>query len=101
MKSESEKAQIAQKMMGNDNAKKGKLFYGELRKALVQEDSRRLRAIAEKLAEAAEAGEPWAVKEIIDRVDGKAHQSTSIEDGQGNPILTNIQVSFVKPQINE
>ena len=101
MKSESEKAQIAQKMMGNDNARKGKLFYGELRKALVQEDARRLRAIAEKLAEAAEAGEPWAVKEIIDRVDGKPHQSTSIEDGDGNPILTNIQVTFVKPQTDE
>jgi hypothetical protein len=39
----------SQKMMGNDNARKGKLFYGELRKTLVQNDALKLRQIAEKL----------------------------------------------------
>ena len=43
---------------GNDNARKGKLFYGELRKVLVQEDARKLRAIANKLVDAAQEGEP-------------------------------------------
>lgn len=81
---------------GNDNAKKGKLFYGELRKVLVQEDARKLRAIANKLVDAAEEGEAWAVKEIMDRIDGKALQATSIENPDGTAI-TGIQVTFVRP----
>ena len=86
----------SQKMMGNDNAKKGKLFYGELRKVLVQNDALRLRAIAEKLVDAAEEGEAWAVKEIMDRMDGKPLQATSIENPDGTAV-TGIQVTFVKP----
>jgi hypothetical protein len=81
---------------GNDNARKGKLFYGELRKTLVQNDALRLRAIAEKLVGAAEEGEAWAVKEIMDRMDGKPLQATSIENPDGTAI-TGIQVTFVKP----
>lgn len=81
---------------GNDNARKGKLFYGELRKVLVQEDARKLRAIANKLVDAAQEGEPWAVKEIMDRIDGKALQATSIENPDGTAI-TGIQVTFVRP----
>ena len=87
----------SEKMKGNDNARKGKLFYDQLRKVLVQEDSLKLRKIAEKLVQAAEEGEAWAVKEIMDRVDGKAHQSTSIEDAEGNNLLQAIEVRFVKP----
>ena len=81
---------------GNENARKGKLFYGELRKVLVQNDALKLRSIAEKLVEAAEEGEPWAVKEIMDRMDGKPIQATSIENPDGSAI-TGIQVTFVKP----
>ena len=81
---------------GNDNARKGKLFYGELKKVLVQEDARKLRAIATKLVDAAQEGEPWAVKEIMDRIDGKALQATSIENPDGTAI-TGIQVTFVRP----
>ena len=82
---------------GNQNARKGKLFYGQLRKALVQEDALKLRQIAEKLVDAAIEGEPWAVKEIMDRVDGKAVQANTFEDGDGNSIINAIEVRFVKP----
>ena len=81
---------------GNKNSAKGKLFHGELRKVLVQEDAKRLRAIAEKLVKSAEDGEAWAVKEIMDRMDGKPLQATSIENPDGTAI-TGIQVTFVKP----
>jgi len=81
---------------GNDNARKGKLFYGELRKTLVQNDALKLRQIAEKLVESAIEGEPWAVKEVMDRMDGKPLQATSIENPDGSAI-TGIQVTFVKP----
>ena len=81
---------------GNENARKGKLFYGELRKTLVQNDALKLRQIAEKLVESAIEGEPWAVKEVMDRMDGKPLQATSIENTDGTSI-TGIQVNFVKP----
>jgi len=72
--------------VGNQNAKKGKLFYNELRKALVQHDQLKLRQIADKLVEKAIDGEPWAVKEIMDRVDGKAIQATEISGADGDDL---------------
>jgi len=33
----------------------------------------------------------------MDRVDGKAHQSTSIEDAEGNNLIQAIEVRFIKP----
>jgi hypothetical protein len=84
---------------GNQNGKKGKLFYNQLRVALVQEDSRKLRTIAQKLVDAAEQGEPWAIKEVIDRVDGKAVQSTEISglDGGILETLNTINIVLKKP----
>jgi hypothetical protein len=70
------------------------LFYNQLRVALVQEDSRKLRIIAQKLVDAAEQGEPWAIKEVIDRVDGKAVQATEISGADGNAIEIS-QIEFV------
>jgi hypothetical protein len=70
---------------GNQNGKRGKLFYDALRVALVQEDRAKLRKITEKLVKAAEDGEAWAIKEIIDRVDGKAIQGTEISGADGTP----------------
>ena len=85
--------------VGNQNGKKGKLFYNQLRVALVQEDSRRLRTIADKLVKAAEQGEPWAVKEIMDRVDGKAVQSTEISGVDGEAIeLKQIEFIIKRPE---
>jgi hypothetical protein len=72
--------------LGNTNSKKGKLFYGELQKALVQEDRIKLRLIADKLVEKAIEGESWAVKEIMDRVDGKAIQATEISGADGDDL---------------
>ena len=85
--------------IGNQNSKKGKLFYNQLRVALVQEDSRKLRMIAQKLVDAAEQGEPWAIKEVIDRVDGKAVQATEISglDGGILETLNTINIVLKKP----
>lgn len=85
--------------LGNQNGKKGKLFYNQLRKVLVQEDSRKLRTIAEKLVDAAEQGEPWAVKEIMDRVDGKSVQATEISGVDGEAIeLKQIEFIIKRPE---
>lgn len=69
---------------GNQNARKGKLFYDALRIALVQEDRKKLRKITDKLVQAAEEGEPWAVKEIMDRMDGKPVNTTELTNAEGD-----------------
>ena len=83
--------------IGNANAVKGKMFYDKLRKRLTQEPHR-LERIVNELITQAEAGEAWAVKEVIDRLDGKAVQTTEMQNSDGSPILSGIQVMFVKPQ---
>jgi hypothetical protein len=83
--------------IGNSNAVKGKMFYDKLRKQLVQEPHR-LEKIVGQLITQAEMGEAWAVKEIIDRLDGKAVQTNQVENADGSPLLSGIQVMFVKPQ---
>ena len=83
--------------IGNTNAVKGKMFYDKLRKQLTQEPHR-LEKIVGQLITQAEMGEAWAVKEIIDRLDGKAVQTNQVENADGSPLLSGIQVMFVKPQ---
>jgi hypothetical protein len=83
--------------IGNANAVKGKMFYDKLRKRLTQEPHR-LERIVNELITQAEQGEAWAVKEVIDRLDGKAVQTTEMQNSDGTPILSGIQVMFVKPQ---
>jgi hypothetical protein len=83
--------------IGNNNAVKSKMFYDRLRKALTQEPHR-LEKIVGQLITQAEMGEAWAVKEIIDRLDGKAVQTNQVENADGTPLLSGIQVMFVKPQ---
>lgn len=80
--------------LGNTNAVKGKMFYDKLRKCLVQQPGR-LDKIVDQLVTQAELGEAWAVKEIIDRLDGKAVQV--LENGDGSPLLAGINVTFVRP----
>ena len=82
--------------LGNTNAAKGKLFYDQLRKIAIQ-NPQKLRQVAESLFAAAEAMEPWAVKELLDRLDGKAVQQTELTGAEGAPLLTGIQVTFIKP----
>ena len=82
--------------IGNTNAVKGKMFQDALRKALVQNPAR-LPRIVESLLTQAELGEAWAVKEVIDRLDGKAIQINQMENADGTPLLNAIQVTFIKP----
>lgn len=82
---------------GNQNAKKGKVFYDELRKFFAQNPHKK-REIVENLVDAAVNKEPWAVKEVMDRMDGKAVQATTFEDADGNSLLQAIEVRFVKPE---
>jgi hypothetical protein len=81
---------------GNNNASKNKPFLDALRRSIAQ-NPQKLRNAADKVLDKAEEGEPWAVNFLADRTDGKAVQSNTFEDADGNSILQAIEVRFVKP----
>jgi hypothetical protein len=82
---------------GNDNARKGKLFYDQLRRVLVQNDSLKLRQVSEKLVDAAIEGEPWAVKEIMDRMDGKPVAIQELQGPDGSQLKAGFTLIFEEP----
>ena len=87
--------------LGNDNAKKGKLFYDQLRRVLVQDDQLKLRKVSEKLVDAAIKGEPWAVKEIMDRMDGKPIDIQEIQGPGGLELKAGFVLTFEEPNGND
>ena len=66
---------------GNPNAKAAAAWRQALVDAATPE---RVRAVMDRLFQAAEAGEPWAVKEVMDRLIGKPTQAIVTEDENGN-----------------
>jgi len=81
--------------IGNNNAGKNKLFGDQLKRHLVQ-NPHKLEKIIVQLVDDAMNGNIAAAKEVMDRVDGKAVQSTEITGADGEPLM-GIQVTFVKP----
>ena len=67
---------------GNKNAKKGAEWKQAIKRALSRKSGKTYRdgldMVAAKFVEAAENGDPWALKEIGDRIDGKAAQSIDL-----------------------
>jgi hypothetical protein len=81
---------------GNQNAKAGSLVRGAIRRALAENEAKgrqSLLAIAHKLIDQAEAGELPFAKELFDRIDGKANQPVTGEDG--GDIKHSVTVRFV------
>ena len=68
----------------NFSSKNNRLWANTLKRALAQSDGERLRRIAEKLIDKAEEGDLAAIKELGDRVDGRAAQQIlgAGEDGE-------------------
>jgi hypothetical protein len=65
---------------GNRNAAKGHMWAGAIRRALA-EDREALQEIARKLVSKAKEGDLAYIKEIGDRLDGKAAQSLELSGG--------------------
>jgi len=86
--------------IGNRNAQKGRMWNDALRKAISQDDGRRLRASVEQLLNLASKGEPWALKELADRLDGRPMQMNVLE-GANEALLTGIKIVFVSPDGKE
>jgi hypothetical protein len=83
---------------GNKHSSKENRIWGNIiRKLAVQEDYRRLHAIAEKLYEKAAEGDMTAVKELGDRLDGKSVATTELTGADGKDLPIGIGISFVKP----
>ena len=86
--------------VGNKNAQKGRIWNDQLRKAIAQDDGKRLRVSIEKLLNLAANGEPWAIKELADRLDGRPKQ-TSILEPYDEPEVKVIKIVFVSPDGKE
>ena len=66
-------------------ATKERKFYAALTRSMLADDGKKVRAAAEQLLDQAAAGEPWAIKELADRLDGRPAQAI-IGDSE-NPLL--------------
>ena len=77
---------------GNNNAPKGKLFTDALVKFAKQNPDKRDRVIA-KIYDMALDGNMMAIKEIIDRVEGKPKQSIEAEVDQSITVVVNKMIS--------
>ena len=72
--------------LGNTNSSKSNRLWAEtIRRAVLQQDAVRLRKIAEALLDKAEEGDIAAIKELGDRLDGKAIQA--IAGDPDNPLI--------------
>lgn len=66
---------------GNKNGAKNRPWAEAINRALLADNGKKLRALAEKIIEKALEGDVPAMREVGDRVDGKAIQALSGPDG--------------------
>ena len=82
---------------GNNNATKGAEWRQAIKRALAQKSGKTYREgldkVAKKFVEAACNGDPWAMKEIGDRMDGKSKQSTELSGPDNTPL--NMVIEYV------
>lgn len=82
---------------GNQYAAKAKQWQMAIERALdkrgASDRRKALDDLAERLLQACEAGEGWALKELGDRLDGKPAQ-TVVGDSTADPIQTSMRVLF-------
>lgn len=85
---------------GNPNGRrKEKKFTQALAAALEAEDKVKLYQLRDKLIAEGLKGESWAMKEIIDRYEGKVPQPIAGEDGEG-PVKHVVEVAWKAPGSN-
>jgi hypothetical protein len=85
--------------LGNTNSSKNnRIWANTIRKLAVQEDYKRIHAIAEKLFEKAQEGDLGAMKEVGDRLDGKAIATQELTGPDGSNLPSGIGILFVKPE---
>lgn len=78
---------------GNHNAAKDKPWRDALNRAMIRfQDGKEnaLNLIADQTVKLAVSGESWAIKEIAERMDGKAAQALHIGGANGEPFTVTI-----------
>lgn len=82
--------------LGNTNSSSDNRLWGNtIRRAIAQGDPEKLRKIADKLIELASEGDMQAMKELGDRIDGKAAQSVAVTGPNGEALT--VSVKFDSP----
>jgi len=84
--------------LGNQNARKGKSWLDALKAEIAIDDGARLQKAACQLLNKAADGDLSAIKELADRLDGKAIQANTLAAQIDSVMPTNIQVRFVSPE---
>ncbi len=82
---------------GNTNASKSKRIFNSALKRVLTQNPEKVEKVVNKLIKDAEAGEQWAIKELIDRVDGRPPQAIIGGDEDDAPIQILGRVKLVKP----
>ena len=83
---------------GNTHSSKiNRLAADTLRRVLIQEEAIRLRNGTEALVSKAESGDISAIKEVFDRMDGKAVATQELTGPDGSNLPSGIGILFVKP----
>lgn len=81
---------------GNTHSSKNNRLLNEtLRRVITQEDGLKARKIAEALVARASDGDVSAIREVFDRMEGKAVAKTEISGADGSPLPLSIGISFV------
>ena len=91
---------ISKALKGNQNGATRGAFVAALRRKVIQNPAK-LDNIINKLLELAEKGDLGAIKEVTDRLDGKAIQSQEISGPNGNPIEIEEAGTFAKELMNK
>lgn len=73
--------------VGNVNGLKHRRFAEVLTRVLLENDGARLRTVALKLISLAEEGEISAIKEVLDRVDGKVPAGVELTGANGGELV--------------
>lgn len=72
---------------GNKNAAKNRPWAEAINRALLADDGKKLRALADKLIDRALEGDVSALKEVGDRADGKPAQQLDLANANGQPLV--------------
>ena len=103
METKTKNQKISESMKGNTNSninmKRG-MFTSQLQRSVLA-NPQKLEKIIDKLLEEAENGEAWAVKELSDRLDGKAIAGVELSGPEGNPIEATHAVNFSQSIVEE
>jgi hypothetical protein len=74
---------------GNQNARTGSLLKGAIRRVLNENEAKGRQSlvnIVQKLVDKAEEGDLPSIRELFDRLDGRAAQSVALTGEDGGPV---------------